>query len=471
MATYGYPILHALFVWWFSTGLILYLDGLPQRTFRWSMAGATAVYVGAIVGLAGNGDDTSVGGAYAAFTYGLLAWAWQEISFYTGMVTGPRRHACEPGCSGWRHFGHALQASLHHEIAIVVGAVLVVGATWGQPNQVGTWTYMILWGMHESARLNVFLGVRNLSEGFLPDHLRHLKSFLARKPMNLLFPVSVTVATVVVVLLVQAATGPGASAFDQAGYTFLATLMVVALAEHWFLMIPLPTSGLWSWGLRSRAARQAFDVEIVTGFHGAGKTTALRHLLAEVAPSVRTVALVGDLAAIGGAGGSDGPVELPNGCVCLALDHADLDRQVRDVVARWSPRRILIEPSAMADVEGLCRILGEPDTRPLVRSLTVRAVIDADAFPRDAGRMPDYFARQAALAAVLMVNKSDLVDEAALDGVIAVLRELNPAAAIVPAVHGVPRLPETPSRPAEPVPHLVLVHTQGSKPSGAQRTQ
>ena len=43
MSAYALPILYALFVWWFSTGLILYLDRLPRHTFRWSMLGATAL--------------------------------------------------------------------------------------------------------------------------------------------------------------------------------------------------------------------------------------------------------------------------------------------------------------------------------------------------------------------------------------------------------------------------------------------
>ena len=37
---------------------------------------------------------------------------------------------------------------------------------------------MVLWWMHQSAKLNVFFGVRNLNEEFLPEHLEFLKSFL-----------------------------------------------------------------------------------------------------------------------------------------------------------------------------------------------------------------------------------------------------------------------------------------------------
>ena len=40
MVQYGLPVLYALFVWWFSTGLIIYLDGLPRSTYRWTMLGA-----------------------------------------------------------------------------------------------------------------------------------------------------------------------------------------------------------------------------------------------------------------------------------------------------------------------------------------------------------------------------------------------------------------------------------------------
>jgi putative photosynthetic complex assembly protein 2 len=73
MHEYGLPALYALFVWWFSTGVVIYLDGLPQRTFRWSMLGATALLGLSLYGLARSGADTSIGGAYLAFTCGLLA--------------------------------------------------------------------------------------------------------------------------------------------------------------------------------------------------------------------------------------------------------------------------------------------------------------------------------------------------------------------------------------------------------------
>jgi putative photosynthetic complex assembly protein 2 len=440
MTQYVYPALYALFVWWFSTGVIIYLDGLPRRTFRWSMLGATVVLLVSIWGLARSSLDTTIGGAYAAFTYGLLAWGWQEISFYMGFVTGSRRAPCPEGCRGWRHFGHAVQTSLYHELAIIVCALVVVAVSRGAPNQIGTWTFMVLWWMHQSAKLNVFLGVRNLNEEFLPEHLQFLKSFLTKKPMNLLFPASVTLSTVIAALLFRRAFAADATGFAATGFTFLGMMMALAILEHWFLVLPLPAAALWRWGLRSRGARQPFDVEVVAGFLGAGKTTFLRRRLDEGAANLRTVVLVNDFSAIGIDGsllsrrGAD-IVELPNGCICCSL-RQDLAAQLQVVVARWAPQRVLIEPSGVADVAALLGVLEHAELKPLVRSLRVCVVVDAAAFLGDYARRPEYFVAQARLAPVFIVNKTDLVAPAEYTVVETTLRALNPRAAIFPASWG-----------------------------------
>jgi putative photosynthetic complex assembly protein 2 len=440
MTEHVYPALFALFVWWFSTGVIIYLDGLPQRTFRWSMLGATVVFGASLYGLGVTADDATVKGAYLAFTFGLLAWGWQEISFYMGYVTGPRNHPCEEGCAGWRHFGHAVATSLWHELAIIASAAVVFWLTWGSVNQIGCWTFMVLWWMHQSAKLNVFLGVRNLNEEFLPEHLDFLKSYLTKKPMNLLFPVSVTVSTVITVMLAEKALAADATAFEAAGYTFLAVMMTLAILEHWFLVLPLPAAALWHWGLASRTPAKSFDAEIVAGFLGAGKTTFLQRTLASADPAVKTVVLVNDFASVGvdnsllGDQGAD-VVELPNGCICCSL-RADLAKQLQDVVGRFAPDRVLIEPSGVADVAALLRVMHRAELKPFVRSLRVYTVIDAGAFLRDFARMQPYFKAQAALAPVLVVNKTDLVGEAEYGTIEETLRSINPAATILAARYG-----------------------------------
>ena len=62
----------------------------------------------------------------------------------------------------------------------------------------------------------------------------------------------VTASTVAMLLLIQAAGAPDADGFTAAGFTFLATLMALALLEHWLLVLPLPAAALWSWYLSAR---------------------------------------------------------------------------------------------------------------------------------------------------------------------------------------------------------------------------
>lgn len=441
MSAYLWPAAYALFVWWFSTGVIIFLDGLPQKTFKWSLLGATVLLGVSFWGLATTAPDTSVQAAYLAFTWGLLAWGWQEISFYMGYVTGTRKEACRDGCSGWPHFVHAIQTSIWHELAIIVCAGVVVWLTWGQPNHIGLWTFMILWWMHQSAKLNVFLGVRNLNEEFLPEHLAFLTGFLKKKPMNLLFPVSVSISTVICVMLAQKALSETATPFEVAGYTFLTTLMALAILEHWLLVLPLPGAALWQWGLASREVKKPFEVDVAVGFLGAGKTTFLRRMMADIDPSQRTVALVNDFSELGVdasllKGGGAEVVELPNGCICCSL-RKDLANQLKEVVGRFAPDRVVIEPSGVADVASLLGVLAQPDVAQHVSKLRVYTVIDAGAFVRDFGRMPEYFATQGKLGGLFIVNKADVVSPAGMRTVVATLRSLNPSAEILTSRYGV----------------------------------
>lgn len=253
MSNLLWPIGVTLFVWWFSTGAILYLDGLPRRTFKWSLLGASVLLLVALAVLAATRDLRSAAGAYAAFGAALAVWAWQEVAFLLGYVTGPRRTPCTAGLRGWRRAQQALQTVLHHELALLVLAAAVLLLTWGGSNPVGIWTFGILWTMRSSAKLNVFLGVRNLSAEFLPPHLHYLSSYFRCRPMNALFPVSVLLSTIAACLLWRAAWGGAEGSFEATAFALAACLLSLALVEHWFMVLPLPSQRLWSWGLRSRA--------------------------------------------------------------------------------------------------------------------------------------------------------------------------------------------------------------------------
>jgi putative photosynthetic complex assembly protein 2 len=246
--------LFTVFIWWLSTGVILYLNGMPRPTFKWTMLGATVLLFAALHALRITSQITEVWAAYCAFTTAILIWAWQEIGFLLGWVTGSRKTACPPSVKGWQRVWLAFQALWHHEVALLLLGAAVWAATLDGPNQVGFWTYVILWTMRQSAKINVFLGVRNLNEEFLPAHLKYLQTYFTRAPMNAFLPISIAASSLVAIPLWQAVFAATPGGFEAVGLALLGMLLLLAILEHFFLVIPLPFEALWKWGLRSRAA-------------------------------------------------------------------------------------------------------------------------------------------------------------------------------------------------------------------------
>ncbi len=253
MNSVSLAILYTVFVWWFSTGVILYLNGLPRKSFKWTMSGATVILLAALYALQLTSHVSEVWAAYCAFTCAVLVWAWQEIGFLLGFVTGTRKTDCPDGAHGWRKFGLAAETILYHELALIVLGAMVWLMTKDGVNAIGFWTYLVLWAMRQSAKLNVYFGVRNLNEEFLPHHLKYLQTYFRRRPMNAFLPVSVVVSLIVVVPIWQSAVVAPTGGVESVGMALVATLLSLAILEHLFLVIPLPFEALWRWGLRSRA--------------------------------------------------------------------------------------------------------------------------------------------------------------------------------------------------------------------------
>jgi putative photosynthetic complex assembly protein 2 len=231
----------AVLLWWASTGVILYLDGLPRQTFKWSLLAVGLVGAAALVAAVLFRDVTTVSSAYVGFGSGLLIWAVPTAAFYFGVVTGPRKSSLPGGLTGVPRFRAAVETMLYHEVLCAAGAIALAALTWSAPNQLALWTYLLLWAMHVSGKLNMFFGVPNLSAEFLPPHLSHLASYMRTRPMNLLFPVSVSLATLTTAGLA----------------TLLAVLAGLAVLEHWLLVLPLAPMALWNWSLKSRPAAAA----------------------------------------------------------------------------------------------------------------------------------------------------------------------------------------------------------------------
>lgn len=246
------PIAFSILVWWLGTGIILYLDGMPRRTYPRSMIAATFLACLALFGIAFSAEARTVPAAYFSFACGLMIWAWLEMAFLMGFVTGPRRIPCTAGEHGFQRTKQAIETILYYELSIIAAGAMLIVLTWGAPNQTGTWTFFILFAMRLSAKLNVFLGVRNLSEEFLPEHLRYLATYFTQKNMNLFFPVSMGASVLVLGFLIEGLGMPDSTPFETTAHAFLVSLMGLAILEHVFMVMPLPLTALWNWSMRRR---------------------------------------------------------------------------------------------------------------------------------------------------------------------------------------------------------------------------
>jgi putative photosynthetic complex assembly protein 2 len=265
MGSYLTPPLYAAFVWWFSTGAVLLLVGRADGNGALKLFSAGALLLMGLYGIAITADVTSVTGAFVAFTGTILLWGAQEIAFLAGWVTGPRPERCPEEARGWRRLNLALQAILYHEVALLACGAAIVALTSGRGNATALWTFAALWVLRQSAKINLFLGVPVTNDELMPEPVRFLKTFFARRPVSLFFPLSVTLATASLVIMIQRLVEVAATPFEIASLTLVSTLFALGVIEHWFMLLPLPAITLCGWGMRSQVSedgmKQGPDIE------------------------------------------------------------------------------------------------------------------------------------------------------------------------------------------------------------------
>jgi putative photosynthetic complex assembly protein 2 len=237
-------------LWYVSTGAILYLDGLSRRTVPWTLTAGLAVGAASLLGLAATAGQESVGAAFLASACAIGVWGFNELAFLTGVVTGPNRRPAAPGLGGVRRFRAAAGSIIHHEILLALSGVVVALLTLPGPNLTGLWTFAVLWVMRLSAKLNLFVGVPNPGESLLPDHLAYLGGHFRRQRVGSFFVVTTSAATVALAVLVTGAALSEPAPHQLATVSLVATLLALAILEHWFLALPLPPAQLWGWSLK-----------------------------------------------------------------------------------------------------------------------------------------------------------------------------------------------------------------------------
>ncbi|MEL6977522.1 MAG: putative photosynthetic complex assembly protein PuhE [Pseudomonadota bacterium] len=245
--------LFALFAWWFSTGLILVVVARADRRrnaesahLRMTLFTLPLLALGWF-GFVETMGATDLASIYGAFLSALLIWGWFELAFLCGVLTGPNRRPCPPGAPEWERFLRAWGTIAYSEMALIATMIAVAALGAGAPNGVGVWTFGLLFAARISAKLNLYLGVRQVNEAFLPQPMRHLPSHFRSAPMNPLFPLSVTALTLATAYWLHQIAGAAPEAPMAAGYALLAALTALALVEHWAMILPVADAKLWSW--------------------------------------------------------------------------------------------------------------------------------------------------------------------------------------------------------------------------------
>lgn len=182
------------------------------------------------------------------------------------------------------------------------------------------------------------------------------------------------------------------------------------------------------------ASKKGLPVTIITGFLGSGKTTLLNHILSNQ-EGLKTAVLVNEFGEIGIDNeliittGED-MVELSNGCICCTINN-DLVEAVYKVLERGEKvDYLVVETTGLADPLPVALTFLGTELRDLTRLDSIITVVDAANYSLDLFNSQAAYS-QIAYGDVIVLNKTDLVEEADLDALEVRIRDIKDGARIL----------------------------------------
>lgn len=207
----------------------------------------------------------------------------------------------------------------------------------------------------------------------------------------------------------------------------------------------------------ANGSRASVPVTVLTGFLGVGKTTLLNRILA-VRTGERIAVVVNDFSAVNIDAGlvrhaTDRLVELSNGCICCTL-RDDLVKELRGLTndgQLGQLDQIVVESTGIGEPLPIAYAFQDESLVGRVHLANLVTVVDAGSFWADYGRedeiedgegnpvlapLAPLLVEQVEGVNVILLNKTDLADEAALGELEGYLRNLNPEAELRRTVQG-----------------------------------
>ena len=177
------------------------------------------------------------------------------------------------------------------------------------------------------------------------------------------------------------------------------------------------------------------QIDIVSGFLGAGKTTLIKKLLKEALNGQKVVLIENEFGEIGVDGGflKEAGIEIKemnSGCICCSLV-GDFGTSLKEVMTTYAPERILIEPSGVGKLSDVMKAVQDVDMGEDVVLNSAVAVVDASKCKMYIKNFGEFFINQIAHAGTIILSRTQNISEEKLDKAIALIREHNEKATII----------------------------------------
>lgn len=186
-------------------------------------------------------------------------------------------------------------------------------------------------------------------------------------------------------------------------------------------------------------------VDIITGFLGSGKTTLLNHWVNS--PELKdTLVLINEFGDVGldhelVESVDSSVVLLQSGCICCSLQGALVDSLVTNYIKAQRGeipnfKRVIIETTGLADPAGVISTLNGDDflLDHYYHDGTI-TVLDG-MFVREQLKKQYEAVKQIALADIVIISKTDLIESDEIDAIYEITTKINPSAKVIPSVKG-----------------------------------